>query len=281
MRLGVRAHDFGKMQLDELAKRIAAHGLCATQFAAVKSIPGFDSDAGRVSPGLATFARDAFHAGGISIAVLGCYINLGTPDEADASFQMVRFKEYLRHARDFGCSLVGTETGSVRADFSFHPDNHGEAAFQRVLGRVRELTRVAEKFGVFVAIEGVAQFVVNSPRRLRRLLDEAESDNVRIIFDPVNLLTAENYREQDAIIEESFALFGDRIAAFHAKDFVITPEGEFRQVAAGTAGGMLNYPLFFRLAKQHKPHAYVLLEDTHPETLAQSVTFAREAWTWA
>ncbi|MDF9826071.1 L-ribulose-5-phosphate 3-epimerase [Ereboglobus sp. PH5-10] len=266
------------MQLDELARRIAAHGLCAAQFAAVKSIPDFDPDAGRVSPGLATHAREAFRAEGVSIAVLGCYINLGTPDEADARFQMGRFKEYLRHARDFGCGMVGTETGSVRADFVFHPDNHGEAAFQRVLSRVRELVREAEKFGVFVAVEGVTSYVVNSPRRIKRLIDEVGSNNLQIIFDPVNLVNADNHKNQDAIIEESFALFGERIAAFHAKDFVITPEGEYKQVAAGTAGGLLNYPLFFKLAKQHKPWAYVLLEDTNPETLARTVAFAREAW---
>lgn len=278
MRLGVRAHDFGKMQLEELARQIASHGLCAAQFAAPKSIPGFDSDAGRVSPGLATYAREALRAEGVSIAVLGCYINLGTPDEADARFQMGRFKEYLRHARDFGCGMVGTETGSVRTDFAFHPDNRGEAAFQRVLVRVRELVREAERFGVFVAVEGVSSFVINSPKRLKRLIDEVGSNNLQIIFDPVNLVNADNWREQDAIIGESFELFGDRIAAFHAKDFVITTEGAYKQVAAGTAGGLLNYPLFFKLAKQHKPYAYVLLEDTKPDTLAQTVAFAREAW---
>jgi sugar phosphate isomerase/epimerase len=266
------------MQLDELAKRIASHGLCAVQFAAGKSIPGFDPDAGRVSPGLAAYAREAFRAEGVSVAVLGCYINLASPDEADARFQMGRFKEYLRHARDFGCGMVGTETGSVRADFAFHPDNHGEAAFQRVVARVRELAREAEKFGVFVAVEGVASFVVNSPKRIRRLLDEVGSDNLQVIFDPVNLVNAENWRGQDAIIEESFALFGERIAAFHAKDFIITPEGDCKQVAAGTAGGLLHYPLFFKLARERKPFGYVLLEDTKPETLAETVRFARDAW---
>ncbi len=266
------------MQLDELAKRIASHGLCAAQFAAIKSIPGFESDAGRVSPGLATYAREAFRAEGVSIAVLGCYINLGTPDEADARFQMGRFKEYLRHARDFGCGMVGTETGSVLANFAFHPDNHGEAAFQRVLGRMRELVGEAEKFGVFVGVEGVTSYVVNSPRRIRRLLDEVGSNNLQVIFDPVNLVNAENYRDQDAIIKEAFALFGDRMAAFHAKDFIITPEGAYRQVAAGTAGGLLNYPLFFKLAKAQKPFANVLLEDTQPDTLAQTVAFVKAVW---
>ncbi len=278
IQLGVRAHDFGKLQLNDLARRVAGHGLCAVQFAAPKSIPGLDSDAGRLSPGLAVHVRESLRAQGVSVAVLGCYINLGTPDEADAALQMRRFKDYLRHARDFGCGLVATETGSVNADFSCHPDNHGEAAYQRVLRRVRELVAAAERFGVCVGVEAVSTFVIHSPARVRRLLDDTGSDNLQVVFDPVNLLNAGNHARQDALIEESFALFADRMAVFHAKDFLITPGGQYRQIAAGAEGGRLNYPLFFRLAKRHKPYAQVLLEDTDPAALGRTVAFAREAW---
>ncbi|MDR0902110.1 MAG: sugar phosphate isomerase/epimerase [Opitutaceae bacterium] len=278
MQLGVRAHDFGKLPLSDLARRVAGHGLCAVQFAAPKSIPGFEDDAGRLSPGLAVHTRETLRAQGVSIAVLGCYINLGTPDEADAAFQMRRFKDYLRHARDFGCGIVGTETGSVNADFSFHPGNHGEDAYQRVLRRVRELAAAAERFGACVCVEAVSTFVIHSPARVRRLLDDTGSDNLQVIFDPVNLLNAENHGRQDELIEESFALFGDRMAVFHAKDFLITPDGQYRPVAAGTEGGRLNFPLFFKLAKKHKPCAQILLEDTTPATLERTVAFARDAW---
>lgn len=278
MQLGVRAHDFGKLPIDDLARRVAAHGLCAVQFAAPKSIPGFDDDAGRLSPGLAIHARETLRAHGVAIAVLGCYINLGTPDEAAAAHHLRRFKDYLRHARDFGCGIVATETGSVNADFSFHPDNHGEAAYQRVLRRMRELAAAAERFGVCVCVEAVSTFVIHSPARVRRLLDDVGSDNLQVLFDPVNLLNADNHRRQDALIEESFALFADRMAVFHAKDFVITPDGRCRQAAAGAEGGLLNYPLFFKLAKKHKPFAQILLEDTTPATLPRAAAFARAAW---
>jgi sugar phosphate isomerase/epimerase len=55
-------------------------------------------------------------------------------------------------ARDFGCSVVGTETGSLNSDFSFHPGNRGEEAFQVVVAGVRELVEEAERFGVFAGI---------------------------------------------------------------------------------------------------------------------------------
>lgn len=277
MNLGVRAHDFGKLPLDELAGRIAAHGLNCIQFAATKALAGFDEDAGRLNPGLAVHARDTFARHGIRIAVLGCYINLADPDETARRFQLERFKEHLRHARDFGCSVVGTETGSLHSDFSWHPDNHGEDAYQRVAEGVQELIDEAEKFGVFVCIEGVERYVIHAPSSLKRLIDDVRSNNLQVIFDPVNLLNAQNHQEQDRIIEEAFALFGDRIEIVHVKDFTMA-NGEFRPQAAGTPGGLLNHSLLFRLMKQHKPWVQVLLEDTHSDTIARSAQFVREAY---
>ncbi len=273
--LGVRAHDFGKLPVDELGRQIAAQGLSAVQLAPVKALAGFDTDAGRLSPGFARHVREALGRHGLQVAVLGCYINLADPNDTERRFQLGRFKEYLRHAREFGCSVVGTETGSLNADYSPHPENQGEAAFQAVLAGVRELVREAEKFGVFVGIEAVERYVISTPRRLRRLLDEVDSQNLQVIFDPVNLLNAANHRDQDAIIEESFALLGDRMAILHAKDFVLR-DGRLESRPAGD--GQLNYPLLLRHLKQRKPGINVLLEDATPASAGPSCRFLRELY---
>lgn len=275
MKLGVRAHDFGKLPIDELAARIASHGLSCVQLAPPKAIAGFDADAGRLSPGFAYYVREAFQRQNIQIAVLGCYINLGDRDAALRRPQLERFKEYIRFARDFGCSLVGTETGSVNSDFSAHPDNQGEAAFQTVLTSVRELVREAEKFGVFVGIEGVERYVISSPRRLKRLVDEVDSPNLQVIFDPVNLLCAQNYRSQDDVTAEALSLLGDRICMVHAKDFTITNE-KFEELPAGR--GQLHYPHLMKWIKDHKPWVNVLLENTQPATIGETVKFMQESY---
>ena len=275
MRLGVRAHDFGKLPVDELAGRIAAHGLESIQLAPTKALAGFDLDEGRLSPGFAAGVAEAFRRRGIRIAVLGCYINLGDRDESRRRPQLERFKAYLRFARDFGCSVVGTETGSLNADFSRHPDNGGEEAFQIVLSGVRELVREAEKFGVFVCIEAVERYVISSPQRLRRLIDEVDSPNLQVIYDPVNLLWPTNCARQDEILEEAHALLGDRICIVHAKDFS-AEGGAFVELPAGT--GELDYSKVLRWVREHKPGIDVLLENTSPDTIADTVAFMRAAY---
>lgn len=275
MKLGVRAHDFGKLPVDELAAQIARHGLTCVQLAPTKAIAGFDTDAGRLSPGFATHVRDAFQRHGVQVAVIGCYINLGDRDEASRRPQLERFKEHLRFARDFGCSIVGTETGSLNADFSRHPENQGEEAFQIVLASVRELVREAEKFGVFVCIEAVERYVISTPARLRRLIDEVNSPNLQVIYDPVNLLWSTNHERQAEIVSEAHTLLGDRICIVHAKDFTIA-DGQFQELPAGR--GTLDYARVLRWVKERKPHINVLLENTHPSTIAETVAFMQAAY---
>ncbi|MGH7995848.1 MAG: sugar phosphate isomerase/epimerase family protein [Opitutaceae bacterium] len=275
MKLGVRAHDFGRLPVDELALQIARHGFESVQLAPVKALAGVETDAGRLSRGFAASVRDAFRRHRIRIAVLGCYINLGDSDEARRRPQLERFKQYVRFARDFGCSVVGTETGSLNADFSRHSDNSGEEAFQIVLGGVRELVREAETFDVFVGIEAVERHIISTPARLRRLIDEVSSPNLQAIYDPVNLLSATNYEQADWIAADAQSQLGERIRIVHAKDFVVEA-GALREVPAGR--GRFDYTPILRWIKRCRPEIDVLLENTHPATIAGTASFLRSAY---
>jgi len=273
MNLGVRAHDFGRLPAGDLAGRIAGHGFTCVQLAPPKAIAGFEPERENLTPHNARRICGEFRRHGIAIAVLGCYINLAGPDAALRRRELDRFKEYLRRAGDFGCALVGTETGSLNPNYSAHPGNRGEEAFQLVRAGVRELADEAERSGASVGIEGVERYVISDARRLRRLIEEVGSDRVRVIFDPVNLLSPENHADQDEIIRETFDLLGDRIAVIHAKDFVVEA-GRLRSVRSGR--GRLNHTLLAELIRARTPQVPVLLEDTEPATVDEGVRFWRE-----
>ncbi|MBK8478172.1 MAG: sugar phosphate isomerase/epimerase [Opitutaceae bacterium] len=275
MNLGVRAHDFGKLPTAELARLIADHGLNCIQLAPIKALAGCDSDLTGFTPAFATGVRDTFRHHGIHISVLGCYINLGDRDEASRRPQLERFKAHLRAARDFGCTIVGTETGSLNSDYSRHPDNSGEEAFAIVLASVRELVREAERYGVDVCIEAVERYVISSPQRLRRLVDEVNSPHLRVIYDPVNLLWSTNCARESEILEEAQTLLGEYTRILHAKDYTIT-DGAFRELSAGQ--GRLNYRKILHWAKHQHPEIDILLENTHPASIARTVDFLQQAY---
>ena len=205
MMLGVRAHDFGRFPAGDSRAKLPA-GLTCVQLALSKAIAGVELAPGMLNPGLAFHIGRAFHRHNVQIAVLGCYINPIHPDPKTRRALLGLFKEHLRYARDFGCGLVALETGSVNADYSFHSDNHGERAFQQLLESIGELVAEAEKFGVLVGIEGVTRHVVSTPAKMKTVLDTIQSNNLQVVFDPVNLLSVDNCQDPDRVIQESFEL---------------------------------------------------------------------------
>lgn len=273
IRIGVRAHDFGCLPAGELAAKIAAQNLVCAQLALGKAIAGLNLKPGLLNPGLAFAIGEAFRQHGVQIAVLGCYVNPIHPDPATRKALLGLFKEHLRYARDFGNGLVALETGSLNADYSPHPNNHSEAAFQQALASLAELVAEAENFGVIVGIEAVASHVVSTPQKMRRMLDAVASNNLQVVFDPVNLLSAENFHAQERVIGEALELFGERIAIIHAKDFVVE-NGQLRSASAGR--GRLRHDLVMKFAVAEKPGISILLEDTNPQTVEESRDFLRQ-----
>ncbi len=219
---------------------------------------GLDLKAGDLTPGLAFHIANCFHEHNVQIAVLGCYINLSHPDPAARAPLIAYFKNHLRYARDFGSAgggggVVATETGSLNPDWSPHPDNHSEAAYRALVPVVADLVEEAERCGRHLRHRRRRPSRVAFPAKIRRLLDDIRSSSLQVLFDPVNLLSVENFREQDRIIQESFDLFGERIAIIHAKDFapenLNTPQARLLQLRTGagrngaTPDTGLNYPL--------------------------------------
>lgn len=277
LNLGIRAHDVQDQEtIDGLAKEVAGKGLTGVQLALGKSFPELNTSVGSLSPGLARHIGDQFRNNNVQIAVLGCYIHMIHPDKEKRQSELERFKEHIRFARDFGCSIVGTETGNVNEKTGYTVDNFEEQPFLEVVESVRELVEEAEKFGVIVAIEAGINHPVHTAQKLRRLIDLIDSPNLQVIFDPANLLDPYNYERQEEIFQEAMDLLGDHIVIMHAKDFIIDEDGWIKMVPVGT--GLLDYDAVFKLVKPKKPHLNVLLEATQEPHIDESITFLRKKY---
>jgi L-ribulose-5-phosphate 3-epimerase len=274
--IGIRAHDLEPLPLEKLVKEISGKGLSSVQLALAKSFGDqFQTGLGSLSPGLAHHIGSAFRNENLQIALLGCYINMIHPDSKERRKSLDRFKEHIRFARDFGCGIVGTETGNVNADIVYTEENFTEKPYQEVVESVRELVEEAEKHGVIVGIEGGINHPIHTPQRMKRLLDDINSNNLQVIFDPANYLTPENYLDQEQVFAEAFELFGDRMVILHAKDIVIE-ENWIKMVPVGT--GLLNYDAVFSYIKKQKPFINILLESTKEPHINNSIAFLQEKY---
>ncbi len=257
MKKGIRAHDVSASGLENIAKRCKEMGMEYIQLALDKSVEGIKY--GDFSPEYA--AELKAQLGDIKIAVLGSYINPSSSDEETLKTGMDKFKEKIRYASIMKPIVVGTETGYYGSELSVERNNT-EEVYQYFLKNMRELVAEAEKYDVTIGIEGVQCFVINTPQRMARMLEDLNSDNVRVIFDPVNYLNIDNYTRQDQIINDAFDLFADKIVAVHAKDFVVE-DNQMKKVIHGE--GILNYELIFKRLKEHNPDIPIISEEIDDE----------------
>jgi len=277
LQTGLRAHDYGtNVTAEALAEILSYYKPASIQLALAKALSGSPKPGG-LSPAYARRIAGILERKGISIAVLGCYINPIHPDPVIREKQLYNFEEHLRYARDFNCALVGTETGSCGADCSFHPDTEKQESFDLLCRSLERLITAAEKCGSITAIEAVADIhVVSSIEKMELVTRRLASPALKVIYDPVNLIPNAGLAETQAeFFSRAFNAFGDKIAAVHAKDFRMENSRQGRlkngRLSAGT--GEMDYPALLRLITEHKPDIDILLEDTSPATGKQAMDF--------
>lgn len=275
MKIGIRAHDMERAPLEELVQNINKKGFQCTQLALQKAIDEFNVDKEALTPGLAFYIRDIFRKYNVDIAVLGCYLNMANPDNIERKDTLDTYKAHIRFASLLGCGMVGTETGAVNREYRYEEANHSEKALQILIENLKYVVEYGEKMGVIIGMEPVFFHIVSDIERTYKVIQAVNSPNLQIIFDPVNLLSYQNYKNQEDIMKGAFELFGKDIAAIHAKDFKVEGQ-EIRSYVSGE--GLLNYGLLLSLIKKHKPYIHVLLEDTTPSNVLQTKEFVENAY---
>ena len=270
MQLGIRLHDTTKLPFEERIADVHRLGFTCGHLALAKVIDEFPTTDEALTPGLAMYIKNVFARNQVDIAVLGCYLNLATPNKEQLAKNTHRYMTHLRFASWLGCGVVGTETGAPNEKYAFTPECHTEEALKTFITNLRPVVKYAEQMGVVFAIEPVYRHIVCNPARARRVLDEIASPNLQIIFDPVNLLEMENYKDRQAIFEETVDLLGPDIAMVHLKDFVIE---DGKMVSVGCGLGEMDYTAILKFMKERKPFIHATLENTKPENNQQVKDF--------
>jgi len=265
IQIGIRLHDVnttrGKEEqtLEARAKTAREEGFSCVHLALSKVMPGVEFDEAALTEGLAMGIKRIFGEQGLDIAVLGCYLNLAHPDPEKLRQIQARYYANIRVAALSGACMVGTETGAPNESYRYEPACHGREALDTFIRNLAPLVAEAEKRGVTLAIEPVWNHIVWNPDRAREAIRTLGSRNLRIIFDPVNLLSPENVDDRERVIGEAMDKLCDRIAMVHLKDFVRS-EGKLKSVAAGT--GEMSYGSILAFLKARKPYVMATLENT-------------------
>lgn len=275
MQLGIRLHDIEKGDLEHRLQVAQKQGFKCGHLALKKVIDDYSVADDALTPGYAIYLKKLFAKYDIDIAVLGNYLNLLHPDEAKLKEITHRYMAHIRFAALLGCGVVGTETGAPNAEYKHVPECRDQATLDQFVKNLRPVVDYAEKSGVIMAIEPVAKHTVWCPKAARYVLDQIDSPNLQIIFDPVNLLDINNYQDREAIFDEAMELLGPDIAMVHLKDFVVEGD-DLKSVACGL--GEMKYDKILKFMKEKKPYIHATLENTLPENAVATKELIQGIW---
>ncbi len=281
MQLGIRLHDINTSLVEEYktmekrAEKAREEGFTCVHLAYSKVIKGWTFDDCALTEGLAQYTKRVFQKNDLDVAVLGCYLNLAHPDPEKLREIQSRYFGTIRVASLLGASVVGTETGAPNTEYKMDSNTHSKEALETFIKGLAPVVECAEQYGVSMAIEPVWKHIVCTPERARTVLDAIGSRNLRIIFDPVNILYPGNLREREELFDRAINLLGDDIAVVHLKDYVVQGD-DLKSIAAGT--GEMDYKQILSFMKARKPYIQTTLENTTNENAVQSREMLEELY---
>lgn len=218
--------------------------------------------------------KQAFDEAGLEVAQAnGWYECLVNPDDSLRAEGVRGVQALCRIGRLLSAQTVYVRPGSLnpRGHWWPHRDNHTSETFTRLIDSLKQICPVAQGEGVTLAIEGHVLSPLDSPRRVRDLLDGVASPALKFNMDPVNFIgTVADVHDTTRVINELFDLLGADTVAAHAKDCTLGDAlvVHIEEVVPGT--GTLDYPLFMRRFEAICPAGYFMVEHLPDEKIAQA-----------
>lgn len=269
LKLGIRGHDLPGApfeSVDDFIHSFKQYDLDYVQLVNKKAFKDFNMD-----PHFIVDTAEKFQKENIKVAMVGAYFNMIHPVEEKRLDGIEYFKWNMEIAPVYGCSIIGSETGSANGDkWTFNEYNHTEEAYQRVKKTVLELQKYGRIFKTRPIIEGAFAHTIYTPDNLNRLINECGLQDVTV--DVYNYLNIDNYTEANAIFDRCLELFKDKIRVFHVKDFKVE-DGKLKQCGIGQ--GIMDWKYFIPRIQKEVPNAVLIFEGVVGEDIATSIDYLR------
>ena len=183
--------------------------------------------------------RAVLDEAGVSVAVLGCYKNLATPDRQQLMDNFAEYEACLNFAQMLGGCPVGTETGRPNAQNLVADDRMTDEALDTFADGLARVCDRAEAVGGQILIEPGWNETVNTPDRCREVLERVSSPSLGVIYDPVSLLHPSVVDEAQEITARMLYLCGSKIRVLHAKDFEVVDNEDEAGWCDGTGSRLM------------------------------------------
>lgn len=268
MKIGVRAHDFGRREIGEMAGLLYDEEYEAAQLALPKAFMGIESY-DDITPEKLEQIRTSFEKQNIDIAVFGCYMDLGNPDENVRRYAVDTLKKSMTWAKELGAHVVGTETAYPRLNWELR-QQWKPFMMDSILRVMEEAVRV----DMPLAIEPVWWHPLEDLETTMEVLEKVgDAAHLRMIFDASNLLKHPETTDQDACWTRWLDAVGDVIDVLHIKDFSLERRKIYQPEALGA--GVMDYTAISRWLEKQEREIYLLREEMNLLFAKEDIAFMR------
>jgi sugar phosphate isomerase/epimerase len=275
MRLGIFAKTFVRPTVEETLDAVKAHGLDCVQFN--MACAGLPSMPDSVDPKLCNRIRKALEARNITMAAVSGTFNMIHPDPQYRKDGLRRLRILAEACPRMGTKIITLCTGTRDPENMWrrHPENDTVAAWEDLAEMIGEARRIAEKAAVVVAFEPERANIIDSAEKAELLLvQELYLPSLRIVIDPANLVGPEDVSRFREILDGAWAALSQEIVLAHAKDFMLTDDGEdLKHVAAGK--GLLDYDYYLARLRELPSEVPLILHGLDETEVEGSLAFLR------
>ena len=269
MHVGIFAKTFLRPTLEETLDAVAERGVRSVQFN--MSCAGLPPLPASIDEDLASRICGALQARGMVMVAVSGTFNMIHPDHQTRGRGLKRLRVLAKVCKRLGTSIVTLSTGTRDPENMWrrHKDNDTRGAWVDMRAAMAEALHIAGQYQLNFAFEPELSNVVDTARKARRLLDEMQSANLKVVIDPANLFHKGDLPRMAEILDEAFDLLGDKIVLAHAKD--LSHDGEAGHEAAGT--GLLDYDRYIGLLDRIGYQGPLILHGLTEDQVDSSVAF--------
>lgn len=269
MKIGVRAHDHGRMEIEELARFLKDEGYQAAQLVLPKVFTGIGCYE-EITPAHLERIRSAFEKNEIDIPVFGCYMNLGNPDPDVRAYAVNTMKKCLAYSKVVGAKMVGTETA-----YPHLSQDEKQQWRPYMMDSIKAVMEEAVRLDIKLAIEPVYWHPLESIEVVLDVMEQiGDEKHLRMIFDASNLLQFPDTTDQKSYWSEWLAQTGKYIDAMHIKDFTLDPEGNYCPALLGE--GVIQYETIAQWLHENRPDMYLIREEMNPAAAQRDIAFMKK-----
>jgi len=200
--------------------------------------------ADQVDQAIARRAAEVVRGHGLEFLQLwGRYSSVITEHEEERNAGLKQAAGLIRLAADMGVRAVGMRPTSRNpaGHWRAHRDHFTTEIEEVFLESYHHLGSIAEEEGVELVFEFHVSTLLDSPGRIRRLLEQLNPGTFKVNLDPVNLIgDLRMATHSTPVVNEMFDLLGEYGAVVHMKDYTLENRHLVHIAEAPTCTAMLD-----------------------------------------